>query len=427
MSADRSYVSRMVARARYLREADAFEPADYVGYGVESDHARLERRYAKLRNRVAVALFAAVLLAVGLMSLCLPYTGVDSMGRGGQIYPVGDVLECWGLWFKVTVMPLFDATISNRAAAMISEFDATHTAVFGFVILRGAVMLAVVACGALLAVSGMLFQTSFRNPLAAPTMLGVADGVTVGCIVFAYMGFASVADNVGAYFACVYGFGALAVVAVILLSRLIGGRSGGIAGGARFNVFNMLLLGTVLSQLLGGAISYVTNFVMDLSTWERFYELQQATGVLEQEQTWIIVAVVFVCTMVLVVALRFRLNLVAFPDDEARMMGARPGVLRGVALVLGSVMQLAAIASIGPVAMLSLAVPFLVRYLMPGEFRMQLLGNVLLGILVLMAAVTIQHFAVVGPVTVPIGTVVSVLVIPFFAWAVALGQNRWGD
>ncbi len=108
------------------------------------------------------------------------------------------------------------------------------------------------------------------------------------------------------------------------------------------------------------------------------------------------------------------------------MMGVRAGLLRGVALVLGSAMQLAAMATIGAVSMLSLAVPFLVRYIMPADFRSQFIGNCLVGAELLLACVVIQHFCVIGPITMPVGTVVSIFIVPFFIWMVALGKGRWG-
>ena len=106
-------------------------------------------------------------------------------------------------------------------------------------------------------------------------------------------------------------------------------------------------------------------------------------------------------------------------------MGVRAGLLRGVALLLGSAMQLAAMATVGAVAMLSLAVPFLVRYIMPADFRSQMVGNCLIGAEFLLACVVIQHFAIVGSITMPVGTIVSIFIVPFFIWMVAFGQGRW--
>ncbi len=411
---------KIIEAARQLQQSDAFaapRTADAMRAFSEVHQSRIASR-----RSVRQTLVLGVLLVVALsaLSMCLPYYGVDSMGMGGTIYSPADVLDSYALWFQITVMPAFDSTISNHAGAMLAAFELEHPSViYQLVIQRGVVTLVVIACGILLAVSGMLFQTSFRNPLATPTALGVSDGVSIGVVIFALLGYTAATDNLPLYLMLVYGCGAATVVFVIAVSRLVSGRD--------FNVFDMLLLGTVVCQLLGGVVSYMSNFGMDMDTWEHFYNIQQAGNVLAYPQTWAVVAVVFVVTIIPVHVLRFKLNLVSFSDEEGRLMGVRPRMLRAVALVLGSVMQLAAIASIGQVAMLSLAVPFLVRYLMPAEFRYQLLGNCILGTIVLLACVAIQHFAIIGSVSVPVGTLVSVIVVPFFVWAVAIQSQKWGD
>lgn len=415
-----AYADEIIEAAKKLRDSNAFEPAtkhDLATFNIA------HRAHAMSKRSVRVTILLGVLLIVALsaMSLCLPYYGVNTMGGSGVIYSPADVFDSYVLWAQITFGPLFDSTISTRSGMMLNEFEAAHPGViYQLVVQRGAVTIVVVAIGVLLAVSGMLFQTAFRNPLATPTMLGVSDGVTLGCIIFAMVGYSSAGDNLPFYLGLVYGMGALAVVVVILLSRVISGRGFS-------SIFDMLLLGTVICQLLGGVNSYMSNFGMDITTWERFYEIQQAGDMLQYWQTWVLVLVVFAVSVVPVLVLRFKFNLLSFNDEEGTLMGANMNLLRGAALVLGSVMQLAAIASIGQVAMLSLAVPFLVRYLMPSDFRYQLLGNIILGIVVLLACVAVQHFATIGFVTVPIGTIVSVLVIPFFVWAVALQSSKWGD
>lgn len=417
---DKQRASKLIEAARRLRASNAFAPVageEALRRFAEVHAARLASKRSVRQTLLLGLLIVAVMCA---MSLCLPYYGVDAMGTGGDIYAPGDVIDSWALWFQINVMPLFDSTLSNRTGAMLAAFEQSHpNVIYQLAVQRGVVTLVVIACGILLAVSGMLFQTSFRNPLATPTALGVSDGVSIGFIIFACLGYSTAGDNMPLYLILIYGFGALAVVFVIVVSRMVSGRD--------FNVFDMLLLGTVVCQLLGGITSYVTTFGMDIEAWERFYEIQQAGDVLSYPQTWLVVAVVFVATIIPVWVLRFKLNLVSFPDEEALLMGVRPRVLRAVALVIGSAMQLAAIASIGQVAMLSLAVPFLVRYLMPAEFRYQLLGNCILGTIVLLACIDFQHFAIIGTVSVPVGTLVSVVVIPFFVWAVAVQSQKWGD
>jgi iron complex transport system permease protein len=417
----KGYAERMIKRVRELRERDAFEPPpSIVGTEVTAARALAVTRAENRHTRLTVVVFAVATLFIAALSLCLPYRGIDMMGAGGTVYAPSEVLECYKLWFEMNIAPLFDHTLYNVASLKLSQFSATHDMfMYTQVINRAVVTVIVAACGMMLALSGLLFQTAFRNPLATPSMLGVSDGVTLGCIVFATMGNGHIGDDPVLYLLCVYGFGAAAVVVVLFLSR-------GISGSKRYNIFDMLLLGTVITQLLGGVNSFIQNFQMDYTTWSLFYFVQQAGDALREPLVQGVVTGVFVLTLVPALVLRFRLNLIAFSDDEGRMMGARPGLLRGLALVLGSVMQLAAIASIGQIAMLSLVTPILVRYLLPSDFRSQFMGNCLVGTALLLVCILIQHFATIGFITVPVGTIVSLFIVPFFVWVIAFGKGRWG-
>ncbi len=416
----RGYVDFMVASARKLHDRDAFEPAQHMlGNEITAADALATTRHAARSSRRLVVVFAIIVAVLGAFSLCLPYRGFDTMGVGGDIYSPADVIDCYVLWFQMNVAPLFDYTLYNRTGLMLAEFIETHDSeMYTLVINRAAVTFIVVLCGIMLALSGLLFQTAYRNPLAVPSSLGVSDGVTLGCIVFTMMGYSSIYANPGLYVLVVYGLGAACVVFVLLASRVF-------SGGARYNVLDMLLLGTVVAQLLNGIGSFIQNFVMDYTTWDTFYDVQQAAGAAIIPAVQIVVVVVFVVTFIPALFLRFRLNLITFGNDDGRLMGSHAGALRIGALVLGSAMQLAAIASIGPVAMLSLAVPFIVRYMMPADFRSQFLGNCLVGVAVLMACMCIQHFATIGFITVPVGTIVGVFIVPFFIWMVAFGHGRW--
>jgi iron complex transport system permease protein len=417
---NKGYIARVIESARALRERDAFEPPPrIVGDMISAAEAKAETRAQGRDTRRVLIAFGLATAFITALSLCLPYRGIDTMGYPGIVYSPTEVLDCYRLWFDLNVAPLFDNTLYNLTELKLAQFAQIHDeTMYTFAINRAMVTAIVMICGMMLAVSGLLFQTAFRNPLATPSMLGVSDGVTLGCIVFATLGNNAISQDPVLYLLCVYGFGAAAVVVVLFLSR-------GISGGARYNVFDMLLLGTVITQLLGGANAFVQNFVMDYGTWQFFFDVQQAGDALREPLVRGVVVAVFVLTVLPALVLRFRLNLIAFSNDEGRMMGARVGLLRGLALVLGAAMQLAAIASIGPVAMLSLAVPFLVRYLMPSDFRSQFLGNCLIGTALLLTCMLIQHFAVIGIISVPVGTIVSLLIIPFFFWVVALGRERW--
>lgn len=416
--ADAGYFRQVLERARDIRESDAFEAPPTRNGETSLVEVRREVRASNRRNlKVALVLVAATLVVIAF-SLCLPFYGVDA-STTGEVYDPRGVADCWWTCVYLNVGPLFDGTINTHADEIMAALQARWPNItYSLVIDRGAATLAIIACGCLLAVSGMLFQTAFRNPIATPSMLGVSDGVTLGIIIYVLLGNLSMSSDPGLYMGLVYGCGVLTLVVVLLLSRVI-------SGGRTYNVFDMLLIGTVITQILSGVNSHVTNFIMEPTTWDTFYDVQQGFDTLREPLTYQIVAIFTVLTLVPALLLRFRLNMLAFDDGDARLSGVRPGLLRAFALVLGSAMQLAAIASIGQVAMLSLVVPFLVRYLLPSDTRFQMVGNVFLGMIVLLVCYIAQHFIQFSGIPIAIGTIVGVLVVPLLLWMIALQRRGW--
>lgn len=419
--AEEGYFAHIVARAKDIRSSDAFEaPPVRTDNLISATQVKQDRRACARRNRKVILIMLAVMLAVLAYSLCLPYMGSKYSGDDAHaVYNILGVIECWKTWLYLNVGVLFDSTIVNNTQASLNALaaaypDITYTAVID----RGAVCFAVIACGCMLAVSGMLFQTTFRNPIATPTMLGVADGVNMGLLVFVALGYSGMSSNPQLYVILVYGFGIGVLVLIMVACRFV-------AGGAAFNVFDMLLLGTVFTQILSGVCNHVKVFVFEPSEWDTLYDLQQGFDTLQEPLTYVLVAIALVVAVLPIVLLRFRVNIVSFSDGEIRLSGSRPNAIRLLVLVLGSLMELAAIAAVGQVAMLSLVVPFIVRYLLPSDTRYQLVGNVLLGSVVLLLCFAAQHFFQVGPVPMPIGTVVSVIAVPLFLWIVTLQKRGW--
>ena len=414
------YAQRIIARAKELKMLDAFAaPKRQIGMSVSAAQAKATTAMHARNSRRIVVVFAVALAVVIAISLCLPYRGADVMGGAGSHYSPLEVVQGWGLWFRINVFPLFDPSLISQNNAVLNEFENTYgVGAYENIVNRVSVTFMVIICGIMLALSGVLFQSTFRNPLAAPTMLGADAGVTLGAIIYCMFGYEGASSNPGLYALLVYGLGALTVAAVLLLSRVL-------SGGRRYNVLDMLLLGTVVCQLVGGINQFVQIFVMSEDQWDTFYNVQQATSAMTVPILQLLAVIVFVVSLAVVLRMRFKFNLVAFGDDEATLMGVRIGPLRILALLLGSVMVLAAMATVGQVAMLALAVPFLARYLLPADFRTQVLGNCLIGPLILLVCMVVQHFIVIGFITIPIGTIVSIVIVPFFVWVVALSQGRW--
>ena len=411
------YAQKIIERAHELYNSDAFVTVEDVAYEKALDETRAVLRADKLVARRRVLIFSVVCLVFIMLSLPVPYT--PDYFNEFTVFSPQEVIDSYALFFQVNVLPIFDPTQANEAERARALFNASHGgSLYWQVTMRLALTVLTACCAWLLSVSGMLFQTTFRNPLAAPSMLGVSDGVTVGYIVFLTLGYTSMPDNPPLFFACAYGFGMLVAVFVLFSSRFI-------AGSKTYNVMDMLLIGTVVAQIAGGIVTFIVNYGMDYDTLLNYYDLLQSIDTAEEPLTYVVVGVVMVVTSVPVVALRFRMNLLSFSNDEIRLMGARPSALRWLALACGGLMQLAAITSIGQVAMVSLAVPFLVRYLFPADFKNQLMGNLLVSMPLLLASQLLCHFVVVNFQPLNVGTLIAVVIMPVFVWMMALQRRGW--
>ena len=272
-------------------------------------------------------------------------------------------------------------------------------------------------CGIMLAISGMLYQNSFRNPIAAPSMLGVTNGVTFAVLVLVMLFGYNAYQHLGLYYLFAYIGGALVLVLVILGGKWVSGKR-------KFNVVNMILIGTVVSQLLGVIVTYVENNFMTDMDWEAYERLLNATDI-TSVWTYVSLIVGAIVTLLPVFAFRFRLNLVSFSDEETKFLGVDPERLRLLALTCGSLMILTAQVNAGQVAMMSLVVPFVVRAVFGSEFRKQLGGNILVGAILLIVCGLVANMVIINDMPAGLGPVSTLIALPLFVWMIAIRQRSW--
>ncbi len=274
-------------------------------------------------------------------------------------------------------------------------------------------------CAILLAVSGMLYQNVFKNPIAGPGMLGVGSGVSLGMMIMVALYGASATSMLGERYAFCYGLGAAILLFVIIGGRKLSGK------GRPFDIVTMLLVGSILSQLLGFVVSYITLFVMTEDDYLTFYNLSQMLTVDTSLISWAALGVAFLLSFIPVWLMRFKLNALAFEEEEVRMMGLDAGRLRGLALICGAIMILAAQVHTGMVSMVSLIVPFLSRAWFGVEFRKQLAGNICIGTILLLACRDITDLIPFVGDGFAIGSIVSVCAMPLFVVIMARQMRGW--
>lgn len=98
-------------------------------------------------------------------------------------------------------------------------------------------------CGASLATSGLLLQTTFRNPLAGPSILGISSGASLGVAIVTLLG-GGVLSVVTAAFG-----GAMVIIALLIA----------IAAVVRSNM-TLLIVGIMVSYLTSSVVSLCNFF-----------------------------------------------------------------------------------------------------------------------------------------------------------------------
>lgn len=399
---------KMSQALKDMSEGDALELSPEVlegGLDLKTTRTLLVDERKKVRRKYLIWGIVLVLLVLG--SLC-----ASSQYPGRFKSPV-DVAANIGRMVQLAFIYVF------QNSSYHTEYLNTTLADPGYAdtVLQVQMVFKYVVCGALLALSGMLYQNAFKNPIAAPSMLGVTNGINAALLIlvlqFGYESF----SHIGLYY--VY-----SIVGGILVLLLVMAGGKWISGKGRFNAVNMILMGTIISQLLNVLILYIQANFLDDQMWSDYYLLTNATNAIGP---WMFGTLIIggIAALVPVVLFRFKLNLISFSDEETRLLGVNPTKLRIVALACGSLMILVAQLNAGQVAMVSLVVPFLVRALFGSEFRKQLGGNLLMGAIVLLVCGVLSTNIVFDGLAVGLAPVVSILVLPLFVWIMALQQRSW--
>lgn len=211
--------------------------------------------------------------------------------------------------------------------------------------------------GAALALSGLVYQSIFKNPLISPDVLGVGSGCSVGAIAALLL-----TGGVSAWMqASAFGVGVCTVGFTILLSKAIGGIRNvsmilaGIVSGALANAVIMMLKYAADPQRELAAIEYWLMGSFASATWADVVH---------------VLPVIAGCS-ILLFFLRWQIKMVSLGDEEARSLGTKVGTVKLLA-IFGATGLVAAVVSVcGLVAWTGLIVPHMVKIL----FRENILEN----------------------------------------------------
>ncbi len=357
------------------------------------------------RDGRAMGILILVTVIILLLSLC-------EDGYLATLYSPVKVIRAVGLWFRLTFAKVF------HTSDMLNYYDLTAAVPwYGGVMQRVRLTLITFLCGALMALSGSIFQTVFRNPMAAPTMLGVSAGVNIGVVILVVQfEFAAATMMLYKYIYCYIG-----AVAMLLLVLGVGKLS---SGHGKLDIFSMLIVGTILSQIAGAVMTYFT-FSMDNDLALVYQQVASAIEMDTSREAFMFLGAVALISIVPMILLRFSFNAVGFETDDTRSMGINAYGMKIITLILGTLMIAAAMIHCGSAGMISLAAPFIARGLFGAEYRGQFWGNLLIGGAILVVCKDIVGLIPFYGSHIPLGTIVDFIVLPIFVGMVVTQRRIW--
>lgn len=266
--------------------------------------------------------------------------------------------------------------------------------------------------GAGLALAGAMMQAVVRNPLAEPYILGVSSGASVGAVLVIVSGGATFLGLTMSGAAFIGAMGACVLVA--LLARIRG----------ELSPTRMILAGVALGSLLSAVTSYLTLTTDAQNVVSVMFFLLGSVSAADMSSL-LIPAIALAIACVAVFGLSRSMNALLAGDESAMAVGVRTTRLRGLLLVLASLLTGAIVAVSGGIGFVGLVVPHMARLLVGSDHRRMLPVTVLGGALFLMVADLLAR-TVGMPTEIPLGILTAFVGAPFFLWLMRSGGERAG-
>ncbi|HOI16649.1 MAG TPA: iron ABC transporter permease, partial [Geobacteraceae bacterium] len=247
-------------------------------------------------------------------------------------------------------------------------------------------LLAGILVGAGLSISGASFQGLFRNPLVSPHILGVSAGAGMGAAL-AILFF----SNILAVQILSFVFGLAAVLMTVGLARVY-----------RTTPVLMLVLSGIIVGALFSACTSLLKYIADpLNNMPSivFWLLGSLNNASNKDLA--VVGPVILIGITVLLLIRWRINLLAMGEEDARALGVDTGRLRATIIICATMISAAAVSISGIIGWIGLVIPHIGRLMVGPDNKYLLPVAVLVGAAYLATVDTIARTAMESEI--PIG------------------------
>jgi iron complex transport system permease protein len=253
--------------------------------------------------------------------------------------------------------------------------------------------------GAGLSLCGAVLQGLFRNPLVGPQTIGISSGAALGGVTaILFFGF-GIFVQAGAFIGS-----AAALLAVLAIHR----------SDSLSPILTLVLAGVVVSAFCSALVGLVTYIadpetkLPDIVFW--------LLGSFASANWWKLL-LLSVCTAVagvVLIGMRWRINVLSLGDEDARTLGVHPARDRLILLTATCLAISAQVGVSGTIGWVGLVIPNLARMIVGADHRRLLPISTLMGAIFLVVADTLARDLT--PAEIPVGIVTAIVGTPVFAY-----------
>lgn len=306
-------------------------------------------------------------------------------------------------------------SVSIPFSEYVSWWNGEQTSeAFEYIIFKSRIPKALTAilCGASLALSGLLMQTLFRNPLAGPYLLGISSGAGLGVAILVmgagFLGF-SIVSGFTLNFAAIAGALLILLILFIVSLRLK-------------DVMTLLIFGVMLGSIATAIIGLIQFFTTDFQLKSFIiWTLGSLSAASYSELT--LLAIFLFSSIVIVVRNYKGLNAILIGEDFAKLLGIKIMSVRLLSILVTGILTGLTTAFCGPIGFVGIIIPHLSRLVLKSNNHLYLVPTcVLLGAAIMLLSDILAHLPSDGT-SLPINSITSLIGIPIILW-ILFGKKK---
>ena len=310
-------------------------------------------------------------------------------------------------WGRYSISPL---EVIQVLAAKISPYQHNLPDTVEAIVLNVRFPRALLASfiGAALSISGASFQGIFSNPLVSPDILGVSAAAGFGAALAILLD-----QNAAMIQLSAFSFGILGVGIAYVISRVY-----------KTTPTLMLVLAGVIVAALFGALTSATKYLADTESKLpaiTFWLMGSLATASWKDVIKALPPIIFGTSVLMM--LRWRINLLSMGDAEARSLGVRTELMKGIIIVSTTLVTASAVCVSGVIGWIGLIMPHVARMLVGPDHKVLMPASMVVGACYLLFIDDIARTATAAEI--PLGILTAIVGAPFFAYLLRKTKGGW--